>query len=372
LSTVISSLTEAMAGLFQLRWRTLRRGLGELLLHPQESLEPLQAALGSLKSQLPSGTDPLDAATVSRATRLGVMSPQQSTTAEELGSRIDALTKQLEQQKKRTRKWAESWSQVQKNPRIQTLFKETGVFGARGPSYMPPRIVVLSLLDTLAPADPGKSGDRLAQAKHLVQASTCPPALKVWLQDALEEAKDDRDKLLVSLEKSFDRMMDRVSGWYKRTATIFVLVFAAIIVGVVNVDSYAIGQRLWQDAAVRNTLVAQAGKANAASPCPAKGATGATGAAGQQDANPYQTIATCISTVKQLGLPFGWASENRGHSAGEWFGKAGGWIVTVFALMLGAPFWFDTLGKLAHLRTTGNREGTTKDGDRAAIDRDEP
>jgi hypothetical protein len=30
--------------------------------------------------------------------------------------------------------------------------------------------------------------------------------------------------------------------------------------------------------------------------------------------------------------------------------------------MLGAPFWFDTLSKLARLRTTGNPEGTAKSG----------
>ncbi len=263
---------------------------------------------------------------------------------------------------------------------MQTLFKQTGVFKARGPSYIPPRIFALTLLDTLAPAKPGQEADRIAQAKHLVESSRCPPALKTWLYDALAEAGDDRDKLLKSLEKSFDGVMDRVSGWYKRTATIWVFVFTVALVGAMNVDSYAIGKRLWQDDAVRNGLVAQAGSTSSPTTCPTKGASGvgrgsgasgASGASGEQSENPYQTIASCVSAVKQLGIPLGWAAENRGHSASEWVGKAGGWVVTVLALMLGAPFWFDTLGKLAHLRTTGNREGTTKDPNRAPVDRDE-
>lgn len=33
--------------------------------------------------------------------------------------------------------------------------------------------------------------------------------------------------------------------------------------------------------------------------------------------------------------------------------KALGWIITAAALSLGAPFWFDTLGKLASLRKAG-------------------
>jgi hypothetical protein len=38
--------------------------------------------------------------------------------------------------------------------------------------------------------------------------------------------------------------------------------------------------------------------------------------------------------------------------------------------MLGAPFWFDLLGKFARLRSTGRREGTEKT-DRSAVDRDD-
>jgi hypothetical protein len=56
----------------------------------------------------------------------------------------------------------------------------------------------------------------------------------------------------------------------------------------------------------------------------------------------------------------------------SWLGRLAGWSATVLALSLGAPFWFDVLGKFARLRNTGNREGTLKDDDRAAEDRDDP
>ncbi len=33
-----------------------------------------------------------------------------------------------------------------------------------------------------------------------------------------------------------------------------------------------------------------------------------------------------------------------------------GWLLTIGAISLGAPFWFDLLGKVAHLRGSGTRE----------------
>ena len=51
-------------------------------------------------------------------------------------------------------------------------------------------------------------------------------------------------------------------------------------------------------------------------------------------------------------------------------GHVFGWLATILALMLGAPFWFDVLGRFAKLRNTGNREGTLKDDERKPDDRD--
>ena len=69
----------------------------------------------------------------------------------------------------------------------------------------------------------------------------------------------------------------------------------------------------------------------------------------------------CVTRLHALALPIGWAKENRPTGWG-WGSKVFGIIVTAFALMLGAPFWFDTLSKLARLRATGNPEGTAKNG----------
>jgi hypothetical protein len=39
-----------------------------------------------------------------------------------------------------------------------------------------------------------------------------------------------------------------------------------------------------------------------------------------------------------------------------------GWIITAFAISLGAQFWFDALGKVLNLRATGVKPSTTPTG----------
>jgi hypothetical protein len=79
-------------------------------------------------------------------------------------------------------------------------------------------------------------------------------------------------------------------------------------------------------------------------------------------------VADQIDRIDQLKLPIGWDKAN---TQGDFLARLVGWLVTTAALMLGAPFWFDVLGKLSRLRGSGNREGTAK-SDRAAEDRDDP
>ena len=47
-------------------------------------------------------------------------------------------------------------------------------------------------------------------------------------------------------------------------------------------------------------------------------------------------------------LPIGW--DNVGN---DWFKRVVGWLITTAAISLGAPFWFDLLGKVANLRGSG-------------------
>ena len=279
--------------------------------------------------------------------------------------------------------------------RVDALIKPTAgplsrltarLFGARKPSYIPSRVFSLTLLDTFAPPDdPTQSLDLLQEAKKAVEgdlpaAKDLPPELRGlskrvlvalsrfdphdrlagqaakvlkqkelpdgvrgMIEDALDDAQGDVARFRASVERSFDEVMDRASGWYKRRVQVILFVIAVVLAAVINADSFAIGQRLWKDEALRTAVVAKAGQtAN----CP-------------NAATPVQRAAACVDEVKNIGLPLGWSGAPSGWGIP---GKIIGLLITAFALTLGAPFWFDLLGKVARLRGSGPASDATPAG----------
>jgi hypothetical protein len=241
------------------------------------------------------------------------------------------------------------------NPRVQALVKPPGRFIRlkRRPSYLSSRTFALTLLDTFAPPqNAAHSHDLIGRTKkalgHEGEATPGggPPAIvRRMLQDALDEDREHIDRFRKSVERSFDEVMDRVSGWYKRRVQLILFIVAIALTAVMNADSFSIAQRLWKDPALRGAVVAQAsqvvknGKADCA----------------QVDEQTPKTdaAANCVAEVKNLGLPLGWSDATSPHDFWSLLGKILGLLVTGFALSLGAPFWFDLLSKVSNLRGAG-------------------
>lgn len=224
--------------------------------------------------------------------------------------------------------------------------------GKRPPSYIPSRVFALTVLDTVAGSTDADSHDVVARAQTAVESENTPRIVRGMLQDALDEAGGDRDKLRAALERSYDEMMERVSGWYKRTVQLILFVVAIIVVAGINADSFTIGQRLWKDDAVRSAVVAQANKtiADKSAKC----------ATAEKDQTAADIAANCLDDVKKLGIPVGWTTDTSPHGWEAVLGKIFGLLLTVFAVQLGAPFWFDVLGKVARLRGSGNKPDNGK------------
>ncbi len=74
--------------------------------------------------------------------------------------------------------------------------------------------------------------------------------------------------------------------------------------------------------------------------------------------NSYKTD---IKQSNQL-LGLGWSGDTAADQMDckHWPVNVLGWIVTALAISLGAPFWFDLLGKLVQLRGTGTKPEETK------------
>jgi hypothetical protein len=237
-------------------------------------------------------------------------------------------------------------TRVLDHPLIRSQVNETDRRSVRRavPSYLPSRTFALALLDTL-------TDERDAPDNAFVQAEKAigkvdNPQVKGALNTLLADAQGDVNRFRNGVERWFDATMARASGWYKRRTQLSLWVIAAVVTVAFNADAAQIASSLWKDPALRASVVAQAQKA--------------VDDGDQSDlANGTQgkTLTTKIDRVRELGLPLGWSTHKSDPRWPDdtvgWLAKIAGLLATVVALSLGAPFWFDLLGKVSRLRGGG-------------------
>ncbi|MEA2450667.1 MAG: hypothetical protein QOG63_2599, partial [Thermoleophilaceae bacterium] len=166
-----------------------------------------------------------------------------------------------------------------------------------------------------------------------------PGGSRSTLLRALGDANGSLERFRRSIEVSFDHVMERASGWYKRRVQVMLTVIAAVIAIGLNVDTAHVASTLWKDEAVRTAATVQARVAEKQS---------AAARVGFASSESPQDAATSIDQVRQLQLPVG-----RGSGRPTGIDSVPGWLLTIAALGLGAPFWFDVLSRLARLRGSG-------------------
>jgi hypothetical protein len=198
------------------------------------------------------------------------------------------------------------------------------------PSYIPSRTFALALLDLIAPAT--MDGNRtLADLK--AGMVNLPEPLQRTLTNLLDEAQHDVERLKTQIEIWFNNGMDRASGWYKRKTQWIQFFLGLSLVILLNIDSVHIGRTLFAvNSPLRASLVESA-KSFVAQP-------GGTN-------RPMKDVVEAISTAS---LPIGWSELPRRD---QWLTMILGWLITAFAVSLGAPFWFDLLNKFVNIRASG-------------------
>jgi hypothetical protein len=255
--------------------------------------------------------------------------------------------------------------------------------GNRRPSYVPSRTFAATVLDLVTAAI--ATGPRTLQAVRDGINGLPEGDLKKALIVLLEEGKHNLEKLEEQLEVWFNNQMERVSGWYKRKIQVITFAVAVLLTFALNVDSLLLVKTLSNDAALRASLVAQAQELAKQQP-----GGGADKAAQQGPTKPGERAPTVpdqatdlekrIKKLEGLGLSVGWTQRTDAGQPGadgsdedfrQWpgwsvadrairerWGKAfvahfWGWLLTAFAISLGAPFWFDLLNKIVTVRAAG-------------------
>jgi hypothetical protein len=259
--------------------------------------------------------------------------------------------------------------------------------GSDLPSYIPAKNFALALMDILLPASgTSSSGAKGAStpsnnplsspgsADPLVASENIQPllplrnavntltneAVKKALLTLIDAAGNNVSQARINIENWFNSGMDRVGGWYKRRVQKIIFVLGFILVICINADSIAIFNNLANERPLRSAIV------DAAERLPVKKAS---------DSSQILGIKSGIDSLYQLGLPIGWNWKSKLNpnifatsnvnaippfdfktalfsSLWLWFIKVIGWLITAFAISLGAPFWFDTLNKVMAVRST--------------------
>jgi hypothetical protein len=225
------------------------------------------------------------------------------------------------------------------HPLIKGLYRQ-GWFDkltsrAGKPSYIPARTFASALLDILAPPNANGRSKTFDEVRDAVNQITDADLKKVLLL-SLNNANGELDKVRQNIENCFNDAMERVYGWYKRKTQIIILAVALVISIALNADTLTVANSLWNDTALRESLVAVAQRAT------------------------EQSLSKDIGEIKQqlaqLQFPLGWQSFP--STLPEWLAKAFGLLFTAAALALGAPFWFDVLNKAIRIRSTGESPST--------------
>ncbi|MGH2945481.1 MAG: hypothetical protein ACRDPC_04350 [Solirubrobacteraceae bacterium] len=229
---------------------------------------------------------------------------------------------------------------IARQPRIQAMLSSKKLIGpeTKLPDYLSARSFSAVLLDTIAPPAKGDSRDLFARLDDKLD-DVPHESLRNDLRGMIEAADKKRDALREEIENWFDDTMNRASGWYRRKAQLWLVVFGMLIAAVGNVDTIAVVDRLWNDPNARAAIVAQA-----------EGAVAAGDTEGLQE--------QVQDDLDALELPVGWTtSGDQTFPGGIDPLKILGIILSGLAISLGAPFWFDALSKVSRLRPTGKPEG---------------
>ena len=254
------------------------------------------------------------------------------------------------------------------HPLVQSLSK-----GDKGrPSYIPSETVAL-VVEELVRA--GKTGASImAAVEALPQTPDGEPInrIRALLQVLAKQAGDDAAKFRTMVETHFNVAMDRVSGWVKRRQQWTAIVTASILVLGANVDTIAIAQALTSKPEARATVRKLAEEILIEQPSEEARATDQQAekkeatATEQQPEKKIDTTKTnealdrlreAKKVLETSGLPFGW--EGGVFSLREWIqvpSKILGWLISIFAISLGAPFWFDVLQRFMKVRAAGSVE----------------
>jgi len=229
------------------------------------------------------------------------------------------------------------------------------------PSYLSASKFALALMDIVTGAGKDTS-DPQALREGIPSIENVPlrTSLSAVLADSNESLTTNQQKI----ETWYNECMDRVSGWYKRRTVLWIWILALIVTLGLNADSVRISKILWTNQASRAAVIesaksrAQTERPEALMPLVVRPNANAPKMAAA--VSPHHDDVLTEKERGELSELTGWSDDieqwgqmNYWHRI--WHARAHipGWLLTIIAVSLGAPFWFDLLNRFMNIRSAG-------------------
>lgn len=246
-----------------------------------------------------------------------------------------------------------------------------------GPSYVEPKVLaesLISLVNSQLSANEkllkedllgnNLDNDKTGIFKKLASISNSSKIDKLAIDRLVEigystKLKHDNPTLenfVDEIANTFTQIMERTSGVYKRNAKGVSFAFGFLAAALLNIDSFYVIEQLSKNPNLRqgiNQLATEVVKTNESCFKDAKGDP-------NKVAECTEKLQASVKDLEKINqpLPVGW--NEKGWFNGEqikeqngWLQAIFGWLMTGVAVAMGAPFWFDILGKLINVRNTG-------------------
>jgi len=242
------------------------------------------------------------------------------------------------------------------HPLVAGMFTP-GKSGAAGhPSYLPSRTFATALMDLATKGIQGTiTFDQLQNGAKALPPGNVQRALLALIQNS----SGDLTRAQKNIEQWYDDSMQRVSGWYKRRTQYVTIAIAVVLTLATNADTIKFGHMLWINPTLRSAMVEQA-----------KNRTDTGKEAARSEVVEYakgsltpihKEVDKISDQMKPLKPLLGWSVEdwNDLQHLSTLYPHLLGWIISIVAISLGSPFWFDLLNKLMNIRNAGKKPETS-------------
>lgn len=251
------------------------------------------------------------------------------------------------------------------HPLVLALSKDTNGL----PAYIPPQVVGQVMQALITANNPTPS---VIQAVMNLPGTEEDNRIKGLLITLATQAKDDVEAFRKAVESHFDAVMDRASGWVKRRQQWVALGVATVFVLFGNIDTFELVNKLSSNPELRAKVLiiaesleqqpkalfdkdAFGASESTSNPTATETQQRSSGDA-PKEANPeaekIKKLPELLEEFKKSGLTWGWKNQLPTLEEINLM-KSLGLLISILAISLGAPFWFDVLQRFMQVRATG-------------------